>query len=260
MGLGLDDLDEEQLVDHIFKYLAGGAGGWMVNPNVDVLRQVAADASVRGLVSGADLVVADGMPLLWASRLQGSPLRARVPVSEAIFALCARAAREGVAVLLLGGAPGTAARAGALLAGRSPGLVVNYLSPPIGFEDDQEEMSKIFNAVERDAPRGLVFCAFGFPKQERLMALLHNRFPSCWLIGSGGTFTIIAGETPKAPEWMRKSGLEWAHRFRLEPRRLWRRYFVDDAPFALRLLGSSALARARHRHEVPNHLLKEERA
>lgn len=90
------------------------------------------------------------------------------------------------------------------------------------------------------------------------MALLHSRFPSCWLIGAGGTFTIIAGETPKAPEWMRRSGLEWAHRLRLEPARLWHRYVVDDAPFALRLLGSSAWARVRHGPDVRNHLSKEE--
>src|SRR5262249_757978 len=90
---------------------------------------------------------------------------------------------------------------------------------------------------------GIVFCGFGFPKQEHLMEVLSARYPATWFIGSGGTFSMIAGDTPKAPPWMRKNGLEWVHRLRLEPRRLFERYIVHDIPFAVRLLATSAIER-----------------
>jgi N-acetylglucosaminyldiphosphoundecaprenol N-acetyl-beta-D-mannosaminyltransferase len=238
MGVRLDNLTEQGLVDHIVSSAALGAGGWMVNPNVDVLRQIVLDPTLRQLVADADLVVADGMPLLWAARLQGSPLRARVPVSEAVGALCAAAATSNVGVFLLGGPEGVAERAGKVLTDQCPGLVAAHLCPPFGFEDSEAAMAEIDQALASAAP-GIVFCAFGFPKQERLM----KRFPGTWFIGSGGTFSMVAGDTPKAPVWMSRSGLEWLHRLRLEPRRLFERYIVRDLPFTLRLLGSSALGR-----------------
>ncbi len=242
MGLTLHDLTAPELVDRVVGAAAAGTGGWIVNPNVDVLRQIVADPPVRALVEGADLVVADGMPLLWAAALQRTPIRQTVPVSDAIWALCAEAARRGVPVFLLGGAPGSAAKAAQVLAGRYPGLEVSHMCPPFGFERDEAGLGAVRDALQQAAP-GLVFCAFGFPKQERLTAQLRDQCPSAWFIGSGGTFSMVAGDTPKAPAWARRLGLEWAHRLRLEPRRLFRRYIVDDLPFAARLLGGALLAR-----------------
>lgn len=242
MGVTLDSLTQGELVDHVVGQAAQGQGGWMVNPNVDVLRQVVADRSVRALVERADLVVPDGMPLLWAASLQGTPLAARVPVSEAIGPLCQEASRRGVGVMLLGGAPGMARDAAHVLRGRYPGLTVADRCPAVGFEQDEAEMGAIRQALSSGRV-GLVFCAFGFPKQERLMSMLSNEFPATWFIGSGGTFSMVAGQTPKAPVWMRRTGLEWVHRLRLEPRRLFERYIVHDLPFALRLLATSATAR-----------------
>lgn len=242
LGVRLDNLSESEVVDHVVRAAAAGRGGWMVNPNVDVMRQIVTDQALRQLVSGADLVVADGMPLLWAAALQGSPLKQRVPVSEAIEPICQAAAELDVGVFLLGGSPGTAQRAAEVLRHRYPGLRVGYLCPPLGFEQDEAGMAEVDRAIGAAAP-GVVFCAFGFPKQERLMVMWRQRFPSIWFIGSGGTFSMVAGDTPKAPPWMRKTGLEWAHRLRLEPRRLFQRYIVHDVPFALRLLAYSGLAR-----------------
>jgi N-acetylglucosaminyldiphosphoundecaprenol N-acetyl-beta-D-mannosaminyltransferase len=242
LGVRLDNFSQQELVDHIVASASRGTGGWMVNPNVDVLRQIVGDPALRELVAGADLAIADGMPLVWASRLQGTPLRERIPASEAVGPLCVAAAAHKLGVFLLGGPPGIAERAGEVLAEQSPGLAVGHLCPPFGFEKDAAAMAEIDQALAVAAP-GIVFCAFGFPKQERLMQGLRQRFPAMWFIGSGGTFSMVAGDTPKAPVWMRKSGLEWVHRLRLEPRRLFERYIVHDVPFALRLLGSSGWAR-----------------
>ncbi|MGH9104676.1 MAG: WecB/TagA/CpsF family glycosyltransferase [Acidimicrobiales bacterium] len=242
MSIQLDSLSEDEAASYVVTAAARGQGGRLVNPNVDVLRQAVADPDVRRLVAEADLVLPDGMPLVWASRLQRSPLKARVPVSEAIATVCAYAARADVGVFLLGGSPGTAERSARLLAAAHPGLVAHHLCPPLGFEHDEAAMGEIIRCLE-DAGPGVVFCAFGFPKQERLMELLAARFPKMWFVGSGATFSMVAGETPKAPLWMRKVGLEWLQRLLQEPKRLFGRYVVHDLPFALRLLGASARAR-----------------
>jgi N-acetylglucosaminyldiphosphoundecaprenol N-acetyl-beta-D-mannosaminyltransferase len=251
MSVRLDNLSEEEAAERVVSAAERGEGGRLVNPNVDVMRQVASDSSLRPLLQGADLVLPDGMPLLWAARLQGSPLKQRVPVSEAINTVCVKASQRGVGVFLLGGSPGTAERAAKVLTDRCPRLSVSYLCPSFGFENNQLEMARIFQALERAQP-GVVFCAFGFPKQERLMQVLNARFPETWFVGSGGTFSMIAGDMPKAPAWMRNNGLEWLHRLRLEPRRLFERYIVHDLPFACRMLASSAAARVLSPATGPN--------
>jgi N-acetylglucosaminyldiphosphoundecaprenol N-acetyl-beta-D-mannosaminyltransferase len=250
MSVQLDNLSEEQAAEHVVASAQRGEGGRVVNPNVDVLRQLFSDDALRPLVEEADLVLPDGMPLLWAARLQGSPLKERVPVSEAIHTLCHKAALRDVGVFLLGGSPGTAERAAQVLAESCPHLAVGHLCPPLGFEGDEANMAAIYDALEI-ANAGIVFCAFGFPKQERLMAVLSERFPHMWFVGSGGTFSMIAGDMPKAPAWMSNHGLEWLHRLRLEPGRLFERYIVHDVPFACRMFASSARARVANVSRAP---------
>jgi N-acetylglucosaminyldiphosphoundecaprenol N-acetyl-beta-D-mannosaminyltransferase len=243
MGLQLHNVTEPEVVHRIVTSASRGQGGWMATPNVDILRQTTRDPALRRLVGQADLVVADGMPLVWASRLQGDPLKARVPGSEAINGLCREAARAGIGVLLLGGSPGTARRAAEVLAGRYPGLIVGHSCPDFPSGRDQEALAEVSATLMRTEP-GIVFCAFGFPKQEHIMVALHEAFPAAWFVACGGTFSMVAGDAPKAPVWMRKASLEWLHRLRLEPRRLFARYVLHDLPFALRLLANSALSRA----------------
>jgi N-acetylglucosaminyldiphosphoundecaprenol N-acetyl-beta-D-mannosaminyltransferase len=242
MGVELDNVSEDEVLEHVFSSLPAGRGGWAASLNVDILRQTVADPTLRRLMAGADLVLADGMPMLWAGRLQGTPVRARVPTSEAIYSLSARAARQGVGVFFLGGNPGTAEATAAVMAGQYPGLATAHACPPLGFDQDPAAMDDLA-ATLGNSQAGIVFCAFGCPKQERLMDALRHRLPDKWFFAAGGTFSMIAGEAPKAPAWMRKVGLEWVHRLRLEPRRLFVRYVVHDVPFCLRLMAASARAR-----------------
>lgn len=240
MGVRVHDVDLPFVVDHVRGALAEGRGGWVVTPNVDILRQLVADPALARLAEGADLSLPDGMPLVWASRLQGTPLRCRVAGSELFEPLCRAAAGDGHRVFLVGGEPGVAGRAAATLQRLTPGLVVSGIeAPPPGFERDPVEMTRLLRRL-RHAQPDIVFCGLGFPKQERLMAVLTRALPTAWLIGCGGTFAMASGDVPAAPTWMRRHGLEWLHRLRLEPERLARRYLVDDLPFAVRLLASSA--------------------
>ena len=249
-GLAFHELDEPGVIKHILTELAAGRGGWLVNPNVDVLRQVAADPAVAELARSADLVVADGVPLLWAARLRGRPLPGLVAGSDLIWSLTRAAADAGVPVFLLGGAPGVAARAAATMAKTLPGGPPSYYSPPFGFDTKEEEITEVRRRLTAARP-GIVFCGFGFPKQERLMRLLTAEFPATWFIGTGASISFVAGETPRAPQALRGSGLEWAFRLAAEPRRLFKRYIVLDAPFAVRLLSQSATSGRRNRRPGP---------
>jgi N-acetylglucosaminyldiphosphoundecaprenol N-acetyl-beta-D-mannosaminyltransferase len=218
-----------------------GVGGWVITPNVDILRRIVSDPIFAGIAAQADLSIADGMPVVWASRLQGTPLPERVAASELVFPLATEVAQHGYRLFLLGGAPGMAEHTASLLLEHAPATrIAGTYAPPLGFEQDDEEIETMLKLLSGATPH-IVLCAFGCPKQEQLMVELRRRLPSMWFIGVGGTFTIVSGRTPAAPSWMRRSGLEWLHRLALEPRRLFRRYLIDDLPFAIRLLVTSAL-------------------
>lgn len=239
LGLWLNDVSEDDVITHLVSSVRAGRGGRVVTPNVDILRQATGDPQLRDLLAESDVVLADGMPVVWASRLQGTPLRARVPTSELIYPLAEAAADNGLSMFLLGDEDEVARCAAGKLEAYAPGLeVVGTYSPPFGAELDPPELSRIVSRLEDTSP-DIVVCAFGFPKQERLMAELQPLLPGSWLVAAGGTLSMVAGRTPSAAPWMRRHGLEWLHRLRLEPRRLFSRYLVHDAPFAIRLLGTA---------------------
>ncbi len=242
MGVPIDSVTEEEAIDHIISALAEHQGGWVVTPNIDVLRMAARDSAIRDLVTDADLVLADGMPLIWASRLQRLPLPARVPGSTLVWTLSEAASKAGASVFLLGGNPGAAERAAEALTSAMPALVISgHHCPPMGFESSPAEMQEIVRQLEASKP-DIVYCGFGFPKQERLIAGLRQRFPSTWFLGIGISLSFVGGEIMRSPQWMQDRGLEWMHRLSREPRRLFSRYIVHDIPFAMSLLTRAAVA------------------
>lgn len=247
--VALDAVDMASTVQRIVTDARLGSGGRMANVNVDTLRLARADPDLCRTLNGCELVMADGVPIVWAARLQGTPVPERVAASEMIWPTCEEAADQGVGIFLLGGAPGTAERAAARLASRVPGLQVGHWCPPMGFERDEAEIDAIIRALDEAQP-GVVFCGFGTPKQERLMAFLARSFSATWFVACGGTFAMVCGELPPAPPWMRRHALEWLHRLRLEPRRLVGRYLARDLPFLPRLLASSAAARVGRRNQA----------
>lgn len=243
MGVEFDALTERQVVTKILDAAQSGRGGWVVTPNVDVLRQCHGDPDVRRLAEMADLVVADGMPLVWAAKLLGAPLPARVPGSSLIWTLPEEAARRKASIFLLGGSPGVAVLAARRLQAEYPGLAIaGTLSPPRGFEADPRELGRIDDALERANP-DVVFVGLPCPKQERLIAALRGRFPAMWFLGIGVALSFVAGEIPRAPSFVQRAGFEWLYRLIYEPHRLFRRYVLHDMPFAVKMLVSVLVAR-----------------
>lgn len=239
MGVRLDCVTEKQVITHVVANIRAGVGGWIVTPNVDHLRIISERPDLLPMMNEASLRVADGMPLVWASRLQGTPLPERITGAGLIISLTAAAAKATASIFLLGGDPGDAEAAADILKRVSPDLrVAGIMCPRAGFEYDPLQMTEIGDALQSAKP-DIVYSCFGFPKQELVIRALRDRLPSAWWLGLGGSLAIVSGRTPRAPRWMQNIGMEWLWRLGLEPRRLFQRYLVKDLPFAIRLLGNA---------------------
>lgn len=242
-GVLFDRVVEAEVIAIVQRAVADGRGGRIITPNVDILRACRSDVDLLAHVRDASLVVADGAPLIWASRLAGRPLPARVAGSDLIWSLSGGLAEDKRSIYLLGGAEGVPDGAGRNLVDRYPGLVVaGCASPPFGFDTNPEQLAHVIGAVVAAKP-DLVFVGLGFPKQERVIEALREAWPTAWYLGCGAAIAFVAGQVPRAPRWMQRTGLEWIHRLLKEPRRLAGRYLWHDLPFAVRLLLVSALRR-----------------
>lgn len=251
LGVPVHSTTLEQAAEHVVRSAVIGTGGWVITPNLDILRRTARDPSFRSLYDQSTLRLADGMPLVWASRLRRTPLPERVAGSDLIFRLVAKAAEQGASIFLLGGNPGAAEKTAEILVAKHAALkIAGIACPEFGFENDPVQLEALTQSLIAARPN-IVLVALGSPKQEHLILHLRAKMPAAWFLGIGITFSFVAGEVRRAPLWMRRVGLEWSHRLVQEPRRLAKRYLVDGLPFAAYLFAKSALEGLR-RPETPN--------
>jgi N-acetylglucosaminyldiphosphoundecaprenol N-acetyl-beta-D-mannosaminyltransferase len=243
LGMPIHAVTETQVIEAITSAAGAGVGGTVITPNLDQLRHYHHTPALREMYERASLVLADGMPLVWASRLQKTPLPQRVPGSALILTLSQAAAVKGLSVFLLGGNPGAAEQAAQELQARFPGLrIADTYCPPFGFERDPAEMQRIEQRLAAAKPQ-IIFVGLGFPKQERLIDQVRSAAPNAWFLGVGISFSFVSGEVRRAPQWMQRAGLEWVHRLVQEPGRLFKRYIIHDIPFAVRLFAGAIAAR-----------------
>jgi N-acetylglucosaminyldiphosphoundecaprenol N-acetyl-beta-D-mannosaminyltransferase len=246
MGAPLGVVTETEAVQDIIDAAQAGRGHWTITANLDHLRRYHSDPIERSLIDEADLVVADGMPLIWASRLAGEALPERVSGSNMVWSICEAAGERGLSVFLLGGDPCIAERAADIFRARYPDLqIAGTACPPMGFENEKQELDRIQHQVTEAAPQ-IVFVALGFPKQDLLIRILRSSLPQASFLGVGISLSYATGDVSRAPSWICHLGLEWAYRLSQEPtRRLARRYLIDGLPFGMRLMASAARHRAR---------------
>jgi N-acetylglucosaminyldiphosphoundecaprenol N-acetyl-beta-D-mannosaminyltransferase len=246
LGMQLASCSEPELLDTLFAALEKQKGGWLITANLDFLRRYYKDPRMQVLYAQADLRVADGMPLVWAAYLQGTPLPERIAGASLLRPLAERAAREGRSMYFLGGSGNSAEGAALMLRGQFPELrVAGCSSPWLPPEPDEAAVEPTRQALTEARP-DIVLVALGSPKQEWLISKLRRSLPGCWFIGVGMSFSFATGDMPRAPAWMQRSGLEWIHRLVSEPRRLGKRYLWHDAPFGIELLGRSLLQRLKN--------------
>ncbi len=240
-GVKLHAVTEKECIQHILDELTSNRGGVVVTPNLDHLRRCVRDLNFGALVAEADLIVPDGMPLVWASRIQGTPLPERVAGSNLISSLSAAAAESGRSIFLLGGAEGTAEGAAKLLIERHPNLkIAGTFCPRLGFDKNPKQMAEIAQKLTETKP-DIVFVALGSPKQEHVIAKLRPSLAGAWWLGVGVSFSFLTGHVKRAPLWMQRLGIEWLHRLFQEPRRLFKRYVVVGIPFASSLFSRATV-------------------
>jgi len=240
--LWIDAVDLPEALAEIEALVDSGTGGAVYTPNVDHVVQAESNERFRHAYEQASLSLADGAPLLWVARLLGCPLPGKVSGSDILVPLMELAARRGWRVYVLGGAPGVAEAAARLLAERLGVSVVGADSPTVG--PDGSELGGSSVPRIRAAKADLLLVALGAPKQELWIHQADGALGPTVALGIGGTLDFLVGRLRRAPRWISKAGLEWLFRLMQEPRRLWRRYLVEDARFPLIVLATWWLPRS----------------
>lgn len=218
-----------EAVDEIERLLRT-TGGAVFTPNVDHVVMAEENPTFRAAYARAELSLADGQPVVWASRLFSTPLPDKISGSDLLLPLMERAAQRGIRVFLLGGAPGVAEEAARLLRTRHGVNVVGTAAPMLPPHPDPASVQELVGLLRRHEAQ-LVVVALGAPKQELLIDALKDHLRPAVLVGVGASLDFLIGRVARAPRWMSRAGLEWFYRLMREPRRMWRRYLLRDPAF-----------------------------
>ena len=234
-----DVVNHESSIEKISDLVKGGKGGYVCFSTVHMTMEGYDNPEFAKVVNGADLIVTDGMPIVWMQRLQGAKNASRVRANDLMVTLCRYAEKNNLSVGFYGGKQEVI---DAILkrADRDfPNLPVAYAFSPPFRPLTKEEDAKITAEINRAKP-DILFMGLGCPKQENWMAAHKDKLTSV-MLGVGASFDFYAGNVKESPEWMGKLGLEWLFRLTQEPKRLWRRYLILNPRFmwlaAMQLLG-----------------------
>jgi len=233
-GVPFAPFSMSEAVRAIEKLIDLGQPSFFITANVHYAMLTDENPDVRAINQRAGFILADGAPLVWASRWLGSPLPERVAGSDLIFELSALAARRGYRLFLLGGADGVAEEAARRLGDRYPGLKIVGIEHPPFRELTPNEEAALVERIQSARP-DILFVAFGQPKGERWIVQYLERLAVPVSVQVGASLDFAAGRVRRAPRWMQKCGLEWAFRLGLEPKRLFGRY-ARNALFVARMI------------------------
>jgi N-acetylglucosaminyldiphosphoundecaprenol N-acetyl-beta-D-mannosaminyltransferase len=231
LGVPVDAVQIPEVIGKMEQWISRrDSGRYIAVTNTHVVVEAERDRSYKQTLVCADLVVPDGMPLVWIGRRNGFDMPQRVYGPDLFEAFCRETHEKGYTHFFYGGAPGTPEEVARVLKGRYPGLrVVGTYSPPFR-PMTREEDAQTVAMINRAAP-DVLWVGLGCPKQERWMHEHQSRLAVPVMLGVGAAFDFLSGRTPQAPRWIRDHGLEWLYRLCKEPRRLWRRYLVSNSSF-----------------------------
>lgn len=241
LGVRIHDVTSRETIGEMTRMMTSGGKGQIAAVNPEVIMRARTDPHFLAVLNNVTLAIPDGIGVLYGARILGGRLRERVAGVDVVENFARVAAGEGYSVFLLGGAPGVADRAAAVLTTKYPGLRVAGVHAGSPSPSEEAEICDLINAAGPDA----LFVAYGAPKQELWIARNIERLNVRLAMSVGGTFDFIAGETTRAPSWVREIGFEWLHRLILQPRR-WRRMLALPK-FAIlcvagRVLGNASTA------------------
>jgi N-acetylglucosaminyldiphosphoundecaprenol N-acetyl-beta-D-mannosaminyltransferase len=232
MGCQIDNLSMEETLKTIEGFIQSGKPHQHVVVNVDKVVKANRDPELRRIINDCALVNVDGMPIVWASRLLGKPLKERVTGVDLFDALMQHSAKKGWRIYFLGATEEVVSSVKQLYEKKYPTIaIVGYRN---GYWTSTEEPQVVeqIKAAQAD----LLFVAISSPKKEQFLDRYQADMKIPFAMGVGGTFDVMAGKVNRAPIWMQKYGFEWFYRFLQEPRRMFKRYFIDDMAFFWLLL------------------------
>lgn len=224
----VNNVNMEETLSAIENMVESGEKKYVVAINVDVVMKIEDDPYLKKITDDADMVLVDGKPLVWISKMHKKPVKAKISGSDLVPLLCAEASSKGYSLFIIGGKEGIAEKAKLKLEQQHPQInIVGTYAPPFGFEKDERELTKINDMISEKKPDLLIAC-FGCPKQEKWIYENYQKYDAKVSICAGATVDFLAGNVNRAPKWMSDHGLEWFYRFLQEPKRMFKRYFVDD--------------------------------
>ena len=227
MGCLIDNVTMEETLGRIEDFIKSRRPHQHVVVNVDKLVKASRDENLRKIINDCALINVDGMPVVWASRLLGKPLKERVAGVDLFEALMRRASEKGWRVYLLGAKEEVVTKVKDIYTQRYVGLqIAGYRDGYWAAEDEASVAQQIANARP-----DILFVAISSPKKELFLGKYQELMKVPFAMGVGGTFDVAVGKVRRAPLWMQRAGLEWFYRFLQEPRRMFKRYFVDDMAF-----------------------------
>ena len=201
---------------------------YVVAINVDVVMKIENDDYLKKITDEANLTLVDGKPLVWIAKWHKHPVKEKISGSDMVPELCRVAQQKGYRIYIIGGKDGIAEQAKSNLEHDLPGIkIVGTYAPPLGFEKDKDELLRINSKISEVHPDIVIAC-FGCPKQEKWIYENYKSYDAYVSVCAGATVDFLAGNVNRAPKWMADHGLEWLYRFTQEPKRLFKRYFVDD--------------------------------
>ncbi len=224
----VNNLSMSETIDAVEELIKSEKKSYVVAINVDVVIKIENDPYLKKIVDNADMVLVDGKPLVWISNFHGKPLKAKISGSDLVPLLCEEASKKQYNIFIIGGKEGVAEQAKQNLEKRLPGIrIVGTYAPTYGFEKNDAELNKI-NTLLSEAKPDLLIACFGCPKQEKWIFENISKYDAKVSICAGATVDFLAGNIKRAPRWMSEHGLEWLYRFLQEPKRMFKRYFIDD--------------------------------
>jgi N-acetylglucosaminyldiphosphoundecaprenol N-acetyl-beta-D-mannosaminyltransferase len=234
LGVGISRINMAIALDRLHRWIAERDPQYVSVCTVHTVMECRRDEKLRQIVNAAGMTTPDGMPLVWLSRLAGHRYVSRVYGPDLMLAEMAASVKTGHRHFLYGGGEGVAPRLALEMERRFPGVrIAGTLTPPMGTADELCSAASA-EAINRAQP-DIVWVGVSSPKQEFWMSCMRPRLEAPVLVGVGAAFDFHTGRQAQAPRWMQRVGLEWLFRLTREPRRLWRRYLVDNPWFLFEL-------------------------
>jgi N-acetylglucosaminyldiphosphoundecaprenol N-acetyl-beta-D-mannosaminyltransferase len=243
LGVRFHCLTMSKIIEILNRFITEGKPRQVCLSNAYTVTLSQKDRGLRNLLNRADLVLPDGMSIVWGSRWIGKHIPQRIAGPDLMEALCDEAARKNYSIFLMGSSPENLNALKEVLLKRWPRLpIAGLYSPPMCEQLSENENQRIFSEIERTRPQ-ILFVSMSCPKQEKWIAenLEHLHMPLA--IGVGAAFDFMSGRIPRAPLWLQRTGFEWLHRLSCEPRRLWKRYLLGNFVFLSLLLKESLVKR-----------------